>query len=236
MGLFSKKRQESLDLGLGSIEAEIAVAERVLLNYPPGHRLRPGERCLCPECGELGFVTMGNRTSKSTVHTCASCHARWELTERALDALAQREAESTTALLAAAAGKNGGKPLQVLLVEDDPADAALVQAILAPAIPDAVQLVTVDTRHEADEMAHLGFDVILLDLNLSDSRGVATAERFTAAHPEAHVCVCTGDESLAGHTNVLGLPVLHKDRLVELIDRRHQGTAELLTVLHDTAV
>lgn len=233
MGLFNRKIQETGEAD--ALAAELATLRAVLVNYPPGHRLKPGERCACPKCGALSFVVLGNRVSKSTSHRCADCQHAWVITERATAIVEAEDARSMAKMLEDAQAAGDGRPLQVLLVEDDPADAAMVQSILAPAIPGVVQLVHVDSRHEAESVASLGFDVVLLDLNLPDSRGMKTAEHFSAAHPDAHVCVCTGDRDLADSAVRQGRPILHKRHLVDLIDLRHQGTAELIAVLRTTA-
>jgi CheY-like chemotaxis protein len=63
-------------------------------------------------------------------------------------------------------------PLRVLLVEDSPVDAGLIQAILRSS---SLQLTTVDRLSEAlTVLRSTQINVILLDLNLPDSHGLDT--------------------------------------------------------------
>ena len=92
-----------------------------------------------------------------------------------------------------------GKPLQVLLVEDDADDAFLLRDMLEDT-GSAFELSVAGRLAEAISMAGLAsFDVILLDLSLPDSRGLET---FAALHerlPATPVVVLTGldDETMA---------------------------------------
>jgi serine phosphatase RsbU (regulator of sigma subunit) len=90
--------------------------------------------------------------------------------------------------------------IRVLLVEDNPGDAVLIRAMLAGQ-PDACFELTGVTRlsaaHEALEEP--GFAVVLLDLSLPDSQGLATLRALRGAGPHLPVVVLTGtdDEALA---------------------------------------
>jgi len=233
MGLFNRK---PAPLSISeSVAKELDVLRAVMAKSPPGHQLRQGDRCACPVCGTTSFVVSGNRNTSSSAHRCVNCDHAWVITARALKAYAAEDSTRTADLLAAATAAGTGAPLQVLLVEDDPADAAMVHAILAPVIPDAVQIVHVDNRGEAERTALLGFDVVLLDLNLPDSVGADTEAHFRSAVPGAKVCVCTGDGDLASSALGAGRPVLHKHQLVDLAGRHQHGTAELLAVLRAAA-
>jgi PAS domain S-box-containing protein len=92
------------------------------------------------------------------------------------------------------------KPIQVLLIEDSPSDALIVQDELAGAQGAAFEVTRVERLREAIErLRNQSFDVALLDLGLADSQG---RESFQALHrqdPGLTVVVLTGltDEALA---------------------------------------
>ncbi|WP_448189547.1 response regulator [Azospirillum sp. sgz301742] len=93
-------------------------------------------------------------------------------------------------------------PIQVLLVEDDPGDARLVQICLRQPKPGAFAV-----HHAAKLGEALGWlaansvDVILLDLSLPDSTGFGTIEKVRGAFPGIPVIVLTGldDTDFAVH-------------------------------------
>lgn len=86
-----------------------------------------------------------------------------------------------------------GPPSRVLLVEDDPLQAAVAARALQRSGMGAF-----DVRHEASLSAALaalqagGFDAVVLDLVLPDSAGVETLRRVLDAAPRAPVVVLTG--------------------------------------------
>src|SRR5262245_17176049 len=80
--------------------------------------------------------------------------------------------------------------LVVLLVEDDESDAERAHERLSGPIRPRFRLVRALRLCDADAMLSRGsFDVVLLDLNLPDSRGIATFDRLGAAHPETPIVV-----------------------------------------------
>jgi PAS domain S-box-containing protein len=97
---------------------------------------------------------------------------------------------------------------KILLVEDNALDAALVRAALA----DRGQIPTKDPRFHRESVGNLAnglkrlaqrdIDVILLDLSLPDSFGLATVMAVRAASPNVPIVVMTGvdDEALAVST------------------------------------
>ena len=79
--------------------------------------------------------------------------------------------------------------LQVLLIEDSPSDAALLQAHLDADGDFAIEWVP--TFSEGRERAD-GADCALLDLTLPDAHGLETVEGLTNVAPEVPVIVLTG--------------------------------------------
>ena len=101
-------------------------------------------------------------------------------------------------------------PLAVLLVEDNPGDAGLLQALLdeeadaarggdATARPVAVRWVQRLSAAREALADGTPVDVVLLDLTLPDARGLDTVSQVRAAAPSLPVVVLTGldDEALA---------------------------------------
>ena len=71
------------------------------------------------------------------------------------------------------------KPIKVMLVEDNPADARLVRELLTEA--SAVEFDVARVERLADAIERLKaetFDIILLDLRLPDSAGLETFTRM----------------------------------------------------------
>lgn len=81
------------------------------------------------------------------------------------------------------------KVLSVLLVEDDPGDALLVEMALS-----SCRVTRAGTLKEAIEARDLSgdFDVILQDLSLPDSRGFKTVASMRWAYPATPIIVLTG--------------------------------------------
>lgn len=96
--------------------------------------------------------------------------------------------------------------LQVLVVEDSPGDRRLLQEMLNDASNDNHPLAPAFRLEQAGELSkaldHLKqrqFDVLLLDLNLPDSQGLATFNRIKEALTDTAIVVLTGlaDNTLA---------------------------------------
>lgn len=83
-------------------------------------------------------------------------------------------------------------PIRLLVVEDNPGDARLVQILLGEA--GGFEVATRASLAEATEWLHAngGADAVLLDLSLPDGQGLATIERMRAVAPELPIVVFTG--------------------------------------------
>ncbi len=87
----------------------------------------------------------------------------------------------------------------VLLVEDNQADADIIQHLLARATQRFRVTHVKLLRTTLPVLAHEAFDVLLLDLRLPDSDGIATLVRLREAAPQTPIIVVTGldDRDLA---------------------------------------
>jgi two-component system, cell cycle sensor histidine kinase and response regulator CckA len=90
--------------------------------------------------------------------------------------------------------------IHILLVEDNPGDAALTRELLAGAKGMALDVAWVETLSEAiGRLSSDGIDLVLLDLGLPDCAGLETLRRVHAAAPGTVVVVLSGlsDEETA---------------------------------------
>lgn len=90
--------------------------------------------------------------------------------------------------------------IRVLLIEDNPADAAFIEEMLSEAKDISFELEWKERLSIGlERLAKKGIDVVLLDLNLPDSRGFNTFAKALAQAPEIPIVVLTGldDETLA---------------------------------------
>jgi len=91
-------------------------------------------------------------------------------------------------------------PTTVLLVEDDPADARLIQDALAGTGNSPFRVEWVRQLSDAlERLAGEGFEVILLDLSLPDSKGLDAFDQVFQAAPDSLILVLSGltDEDTA---------------------------------------
>ena len=87
-------------------------------------------------------------------------------------------------------------PIRLLLLEDNPGDAHLVQTSLADQAPGEFAITTVGRL--ADALARIQterFDAVLCDLGLPDSTGLGTAQKIIAADPALPLVVLTGSHN-----------------------------------------
>lgn len=88
-------------------------------------------------------------------------------------------------------------PIRVLLVEDNPLHAHLLQAFLGQIVEQSFPVRRARSLNEAFKMVREeSFDVVLLDLVLPESRGLGTFFRWRAQAPSVPVVVLTGLEDL----------------------------------------
>jgi MinD-like ATPase involved in chromosome partitioning or flagellar assembly/CheY-like chemotaxis protein len=89
--------------------------------------------------------------------------------------------------------------MKVLLIEDNPGDARLIQMMLAEARGAPFDIERADRLSTGlGRLATGGIDVVLLDLSLPDSQGLDTFARVHAQAPEVPIVLLTGleDEEL----------------------------------------
>jgi MinD-like ATPase involved in chromosome partitioning or flagellar assembly/DNA-binding NarL/FixJ family response regulator len=97
--------------------------------------------------------------------------------------------------------------IHVLLIEDNRLETRQIQHWLAANTEVAFEVEWVDGLVSGlERLSRGGIDVVLLDLNLPDSRGLETFETLHERAPEVPVVVLTGehDESLGTHAVQLG--------------------------------
>ncbi len=92
------------------------------------------------------------------------------------------------------------KPIKVLLVEDNPEDVFLLERTLQKARGTQFEMESVESLKKAlSRLEQGGIDVILLDLSLTDSKGLETFCAMQAEVPEIPIIVLSGldDETIA---------------------------------------
>lgn len=96
---------------------------------------------------------------------------------------------------------NSKKPLKILIVEDDLVNKTLLESLLAQSSLQIADVLFAESL--ADSLKSLknnDIDIVLLDLNLPDSRGLDTLTTILARYPQVAIVVITG-----GYGEELGL-------------------------------
>jgi two-component system, cell cycle sensor histidine kinase and response regulator CckA len=91
------------------------------------------------------------------------------------------------------------QPIRVLLVEDAPSDARLVQEFLKGADEPGFSIQTASTLSEAETAVKTRpVDVVVADLTLPDAQGLDAVRRLRGAAPHTPLVVLTGASALEG--------------------------------------
>ena len=84
---------------------------------------------------------------------------------------------------------------RILLVEDDALDARVVERALAKSADSTFRVRSADSAAAAEQaLRNEDFDLVLLDLNLPDSKGLETYHRVEDVAEDTSIVVLTGDE------------------------------------------
>jgi CheY-like chemotaxis protein/predicted Zn-ribbon and HTH transcriptional regulator len=235
----SRKRRTATTANDAATDEELETVRRVLARYDPGSRVEFGAPTRCPECGTYGFIESINRAEGTTHNHCFTCRTDWVISLRALKE-ARRPALTGDGLLfqpAAATVRGVDGPLTLLVVEDDPLDAALVKSIIQAAErPDVVVEHAPSLAEGKARMRTRPVDVVLLDLGLPDSSGLDTLQewmRVTGSHP---VIVVTGDANPRLPTEARrrgAANFMQKRRLLDLVDKGSTGGNDLVKMCQD---
>ena len=97
--------------------------------------------------------------------------------------------------------------IKILLIEDNPADARLIDIYLKESYKSHYSLSVVDLLSKGLDLLNTDdFDIIIIDLSLPDSSGIDTFKDVFAAADKKPVMVLTGleDESVGINTVKLG--------------------------------
>ena len=93
--------------------------------------------------------------------------------------------------------------INILIVEDNPGDVRLAAEMLKESVRNAFSLTPASRIEDAlKKLKETKFDIVLLDLNLPDSRGFEGLDKISRQHPAVPIIVLTGadDENLGLQT------------------------------------
>lgn len=100
---------------------------------------------------------------------------------------------SHTSFINGVSSTSDNTPLNILLIEDNPGDARIVEILLEESDLPECRITHCQTLAEGvSALMENDFDVALLDLSLPDSRGFETLQRLISAKPDVNVVVMTG--------------------------------------------
>ncbi len=117
---------------------------------------------------------------------------------------------------------NNSEVIKILLVEDEWAHAKLVEVFLAGTTQLEVDITHVLSLKECLETLNKGsYDVVLLDLNLGDSKGINTLENLFENSPNASVVLLTGNDD-----ERVGITAIQKGAQ-DFLNKNHLDTATL---------
>ena len=87
--------------------------------------------------------------------------------------------------------------VRILLVEDNPGDADLIEAYLEPDPRVNARIIRAETLGEAvgEVASSSGLDIVLLDLTLPDSEGIGTLDRLREVAPRLPIILLTGSQN-----------------------------------------
>src|SRR6516162_3058588 len=134
--------------------------------------------------------------------------------------------------------------MRVLLIEDDHATAQFIERMLKS---DGFNVYTTDLGEEGVDLGKVyDYDIILLDLNLSDMSGFEVLRTLRIAKVETPILILTGLGGIEGKVRALGVGAddymtkpFHKDELVARIHaivRRSKGHAQSVIQTGDLLV
>lgn len=100
---------------------------------------------------------------------------------------------SHTSLINGVSSASDNMPLNILLIEDNPGDARIVEILLEESdLPECIIKHCQTLAEGVSALLENDYDVVLLDLSLPDSRGFETLQRLISAKPDVNVVVMTG--------------------------------------------
>jgi len=112
---------------------------------------------------------------------------------------------------------DGTQDLKILIVEDDLVNSKILQDTLLISFSDISQMTSVERLNDALRLLEeFCFDVVLLDLNLPDSRGMDTLKKLHLYYPQIAIVVITG-----AYDEKVGLESLAFGAQEYLIKRRY---------------
>ncbi|MDA0660451.1 MAG: response regulator [Planctomycetota bacterium] len=155
---------------------------------------------ICERAGRIPVVVLSANADESLALTSIESGLQDYLVKgqvdgegilRAVRFAIERSCQDSVTGQAQFVAQNG--PVQILLVEDNPSDALLIQANLQRGFDNACEVTIVDRLDQALHLLSRGeFSAVVLDLSLPDSRGVETCVALRLQTPHIPFVVHTG--------------------------------------------